>query len=124
MANEVFGWTSILFAVGMGLWMGVKFQSEGWLGGYDALPRRMIRLAHVALAALGMLNIEFAHALHGCALSDRWTRVASIGFITAGVSMPVCCLFIASGGRRYGIFALPVGCLGVVLLLTIAGIRR
>ncbi len=63
MGNETFGWISVLGGLGMGLSMGLKFQREEWLGGYNAFPRRMVRLAHVALVALGMLNIQFAQSL-------------------------------------------------------------
>ena len=56
MLNEIAGWISILAGVLMGLFMGLKFQSDTWLGGYGSLSRRMVRLAHVALVALGMLT--------------------------------------------------------------------
>src|SRR3990172_9360984 len=62
MSNELFGWISVLGGLVMGLVMGVKFQREEWLGGYGAFPRRMVRLAHVALVALGMLNIQYAQS--------------------------------------------------------------
>jgi uncharacterized membrane protein YvlD (DUF360 family) len=124
MVNENFGWISIFLAVTMGLWMGIKFQGEEWLGGYGALARRMVRLAHIALAALGMINIEFGHSVQELALSPRLLRSASFAFIVAGVSMPACCLLIAKNFRRFELFALPVGSLAIALLLTIGGLLR
>ena len=124
MTNEIFGWASILVAVGLGLWMGVKFQNEEWLGGYGALRRRMVRLAHIALAGLGMINIEFGRSVGELALSPLLIRGASFAFIIAAVSMPACCLLIANNVRRFQLFALPVGSLVVALLLTIGGLLR
>ena len=124
MSNEIFGWVSILLAVAMGLWMGIKFQNEKWLGGYDALPRRMVRLAHIALAALGIINIEFGRSARELALSPWLIGCASFAFIVAGVSMPACCLLIAKNCGPFQLFALPVVSLGIALLLTIGGLLR
>jgi hypothetical protein len=106
----------------MGLWMGIKFQDEDWLGGYGAMPRRMVRLAHIALAALGIINIEFGRSVGELALSPTLIRGASLAFIVAAVSMPACCLMIARKFSRFEIFALPVTSLAVALLLTIGGL--
>ena len=124
MANEIFGWVSILLAIAMGLWMGIKFQDEEWLGGYSAMRRRMVRLAHIALVALGMINIEFGRGVGELTLSPRLLRCASFAFIVAGVSMPACCLLIFKNVRRFELFALPVGSLAIALLLTIGGLLR
>ncbi len=51
MINEICGWIFVFGGLVMGLVIGVKFQREDWLGGYNAFPRRMVRLAHVALVA-------------------------------------------------------------------------
>jgi hypothetical protein len=122
MTNEIFGWAGILLAVGMGVWMGVKFQDEKWLGGYGAIRRRMVRLAHIALAALGVINIEFGHTMRELALPAGLVRSASFAFIVAALSMPTCCLLIAKNVRRFEIFAVPAGSLTVALLLTIGGL--
>jgi hypothetical protein len=128
MKNQVFGWSLILVSVVMGLWMGIRFQKEGWLGGYGSLPRRMVRLAHVALAALGIINIEFGRTAQQLALAGRAStgavRLAGAAFVVAGISMPACCLLIARGFRRFEVFAVPVGSLCVALLLTIGGLVR
>src|SRR5215469_12346097 len=105
MTNEIFGWTCILASVAMGLWMGIRFQHDNWLGGYGALPRRMVRLAHVALAALGIVNIEFGRSVGELALPTRLIHGISFAFIVASVSMPACCLLIAKDIRRFEIFA-------------------
>ncbi len=122
--NEVFGWLAVLAGVALGLLMGVRFQCEDWLGGYDAFARRMVRLAHVALAAIGMLNIQFAQSLPRLHLSAELLRVASIALMAAAVLMPACCLWIARQRRHFEIFAAPVGCLAAALILTIGGLLR
>ena len=124
MNNEIFGWACILASVAMGLWMGIRFQQESWLGGYGTLPRRMVRLAHIALAALGILNIEFGRSVAQLALSAGIVRAVSIAFMLAAISMPACCLLIAARVRRFEIFAVPVGSLAVGLTLTIGGLVR
>jgi len=124
MWNELFGWVAILASLGMGLFMGVKFRREDWLGGYGAFPRRMVRLAHVALAALGMLNILFAESLTRLHLRSDLATLASLAFITAAILMPTCCLCLAARRRHFGIFALPVGSLAAGLILTIGGLLR
>lgn len=55
-------WISILCGalsgLAMGLWsFGGPIAVPEWIGEYDALPRRFLRLAHVAMFALGALHI-------------------------------------------------------------------
>lgn len=124
MWNETFGWISVLAGLVMGLYMGMKFQREDWLGGYNAFPRRMVRLAHVALVALGMLNILFAQSAAHQRLSPALAQAASIAFMAAALTMPACCLWIAVRRRHFEFFAAPIGCLATGLILTIGGLLR
>ncbi len=124
MLNEIAGWISILTGVLMGLYMGWKFQSDTWLGGYGSLSRRMVRLAHVALVALGMLNILLAGTLEDVVLPTMLARTASWAMIAGAVLMPACCISIAFGWRRFEIFAAPVLCLLTAVILTIGGLVR
>jgi hypothetical protein len=104
--------------------MGMRFQREDWLGGYNAFPRRMVRLAHVALVALGILNILYAQSTARQHLSSTLAGVASIAFMGAAVLMPACCLLLAARRRHFEFFAAPVGCLATGLILTIGGLLR
>jgi len=45
-----------------------QFQQENWLGGYGTLPGRTVRLARIALAELGTVNIEFGGSVVDLAL--------------------------------------------------------
>jgi hypothetical protein len=124
MVNETFGWISVLGGLGMGLYMGLKFQREDWLGGYGSFPRRMVRLAHVALVALGILNIQFAQSLPRMHAGATAVAIASFAFMAAAVLMPACCLWMAVRRRHFEIFAAPITCLAAGLLLTIGGLIR
>ena len=121
MLNETAGWIFVLGGLAMGLVMGMKFQRESWLGGYSAFPRRMVRLAHVALVALGMLNIQFAQSSARLRLDPRLAAVASWAFLGAAILMPACCLLMAARRRNFEIFAAPIVCLATGLILTIGG---
>ncbi len=124
MANEIFGWMSIFAALAAGVYMGVKFQDENWLGGYAAFPRRMIRLAHVALAALGALNIFFAQSAPHLRLAPPLMLTASMALMAGAVTMPLACVWLAVRRRNFPVFALPVGCLAAGLIITIGGMLR
>jgi hypothetical protein len=122
MINEIGGWLFVLGGLGMGLVMGLKFQREEWLGGYGAFPRRMVRLAHVALVALGMINIQFAQSGTRLHLSAHTAQIASLSFLAAAALMPTCCLYMAARRRYFEIFAAPIVCLATGLILTIGGL--
>ncbi len=57
--NFVAGWWLILLAFATGALIGLGFHKEEFLGGYDSFRRRLVRLGHIALAALGGLNVLF-----------------------------------------------------------------
>jgi glucose-6-phosphate-specific signal transduction histidine kinase len=124
MINELFGWISVLASLAMGIYMGQKFRREDWLGGYGSFPRRMVRLAHVALSAIGILNIQFAQTLPHLHLNARLVQTASVSLMAGAVLMPACCLWMAWRGSRFEIFAAPVVCLATGMILTIGGLIR
>ena len=124
MQNELVGWISVMASLAMGIYMGAKFQREDWMGGYGSFPRRMVRLAHVALAAIGMLNIQFAHSLPRLELSGAMLTTASFTLMAAAVLMPACCLLLAWRRAHFEIFAAPVLCLAAGVGLTIGGLIR
>ena len=97
--NEWFGWFWISVGLCVGAWMGLGFRNPDWLGGYDSWPRRMVRLGHIAMIMLGVLNILFALSSDRMGLSDLWIGVASWGFIAGAVIMPLGC-FLASARPR------------------------
>jgi len=118
MLNWYFGWGMVLTAFLTGALLGLYFYREDFLGGYASFRRRIFRLGHIALAALGMINVLYGLSPQASEPSLR-TRVASIGFIIGGVTMPAVC-FLSSWrvGFRY-LFFIPVCALVIGVLQTL-----
>ena len=57
--NWQFGWGLALSAFVTGALLGLCFHREDFLGGYDSFRRRLLRLGHIAQAALGMMNVLY-----------------------------------------------------------------
>lgn len=53
------GWWLIAAGFVVGAVFGVLAQNERWSGGYASRSRRLMRLGHVALIALGTLNVAW-----------------------------------------------------------------
>lgn len=103
----------------MGLWsFGGPLPEPNWLGGYSELPRRLLRLGHVALFALGMINLMLARQLAVLAVRDRTKRLARASMNAGNVLMPAL-LFAAVflPGIKY---LLAVPALAVAFALAIA----
>ena len=121
-ANFYAGWALVLAGFVSGAVIGVGYAREGFLGGYTSFRRRMVRLGHIALAALGMMNVLFA--LSAPHVDAGIVGVASVCFIAGGVLMPLVC-FLASWrqGLRH-LFPLPVLALvAAVVLVLFGGLR-
>jgi hypothetical protein len=88
--------------------MGMGFRNSEWLGGYGSWPRRMIRLGHIAMIMLGMLNILFAVSSPRIGLPDVWTRIAAGGFLVGAVLMPLGCFLAAMRPKATSLLVLPV----------------
>jgi hypothetical protein len=112
MLNWYVGWGMILTAFLTGAVLGLFFHREDFLGGYSSFRRRILRLGHIALAALGMINILYS-------LSALQTQTASLGFVIGGVTMPAVCFLTSwrSGFRRW--FFIPVGALIIAVIETL-----
>jgi hypothetical protein len=114
MVNWYFGWSLILTAFLTGVFLGLFFYREDFLGGYSSFRRRLARLGHIALAALGMLNV-----LYGLSPPAMQTSISSLGFMIGGAAMPAVC-FLTSWrvGFRH-LFFIPVGALTVAVVQTL-----
>ena len=98
-------------AFATGALLGLGFHRDDFLGGYGSFRRRLARLGHIALAALGGLNVLYglspvpANALPGYLL------------LAGGIAMPAVCFLSAwKPGFRH-LFFVPV-----VLLITGVGL--
>ncbi len=116
--NWYAGWSLILAGFVSGALLGLFFHQPGFLGGYDAFPRRLVRLGHIALVALGMLNVLYSLAPELAGMSWR-DRAASVSFIVGGVTMPLVCFLTAWRGFFRLAFVIPVAALLVGVALTV-----
>jgi hypothetical protein len=117
-ANWYWGWSLILAAFVSGAGIGLFFHRPDFLGGYDSFRRRLLRLGHIALAALGMMNV-----LYGL---SPWptgpdAERASLCFIAGGVAMPVVCFLTAWEERFRHAFCVPVTALVLAAWFTLRG---
>jgi hypothetical protein len=116
--NWYAGWIMVLVGFTTGAALGLFFHRDSFLGGYASFRRRVIRLGHIALVALGMLNV-----LYSVCPSPATTpaREASFCFVLGGALMPAVCFL--TGWRRgcRWLFPLPVAALVLAVALTLIG---
>lgn len=114
--NFVAGWWLILAAFLTGAALGMGFHREDFLDGYGSFRRRLARLGHIALAALGGLNV-----LYG--VSPVPGGPSLFGFapgtllLAGAVAMPSVCFLSAWRKPLRHLFFVPV-----VLLVSAVGL--
>lgn len=108
MLNEAFGWSWIVLGFLAGGLLGTGFERDGFLGGYDSLRRRLLRLGHIAMIALGVLNILFVISLERWGFGGVWVDLASWSLMAGALLMPSCCALTACVPRAKPFFALPI----------------
>ncbi|MGZ8255841.1 MAG: hypothetical protein ACXWVT_13390 [Burkholderiaceae bacterium] len=114
------GWLLILASFATGAAIGLFFHRDDFLGGYQSFPRRLLRLGHIALAALGAINILFS--LSPWPVATTWlSSAASFCFIVGGVAMPSICFLTAWRRPFRHLFAVPVVALVLAALFTYIG---
>ena len=112
------GWALVLAAFVSGALIGLRFHDESFLGGYASFPRRILRLGHIALAALGALNVLFS--LCPSPAPGAWnTPWASKLWLTGAIAMPAVCFLTAWQKPFRNLFFIPVGSLIAAVILTL-----
>ena len=86
--NITFGWSWMFIGVLSAMILGIFAFQEGWIGGYGSLPRRFIRLGHVAFMALSIINVLYGLCIDSIGLTDKAKEVGSYTIIVAAVFMP------------------------------------
>src|SRR3989344_7252200 len=90
--NIVFGWVWILVGILIGAVMGM-WSFNGPLpspvGEYADLPRRLLRLSHIAFIALAMVNILYGYEIDKVFLKEKTKRIGSLAMVWGGVLMPL-----------------------------------
>lgn len=110
------GWWLIAAGFLTGAGIGMLIQEDGWLGGYDHRRRRLVRLGHIALVALGALNVVWP-----LTAAARTSLAPTIGlcFLTGGLTMAPVCFLTAWDWRCRALFVVPASVL--VLGVKLAG---
>jgi hypothetical protein len=116
--NFMGGWSLILAGFLVGAAVGLGLCRDDFLGGYTSFRRRLIRLGHIALIALGMLNVLFAVAAPA---GGPAIRVASALLIAGALAMPTVCFLTAWKSSTRHLFFIPVLCLVVAVILILIG---
>lgn len=106
MINWYFGWISILLAFISGAVIGLFFYRDDFLGGYTSFRRRILRLGHIAQAALGLMNVVAGNGQISTGVD--YSLLAQWSLVLGGFSMPAVCFLSAwrPGYRR--LFFIPV----------------
>jgi hypothetical protein len=117
------GWTLVLLGLLGGALLGLRFDREGFLGGYTSLRRRLVRLGHVACVMLGILQmlvaLSPAAASSGVLASACW-----ILWRAGSYAMPLVCFLVAWRPKLRQLFALPVACLIAAASATLALVSK
>jgi hypothetical protein len=116
--NWYVGWGLILSAFVTGALVGLFFHRDDFWGGYASFRRRIVRLGHIALAALGMLNVLYALSPAPAEPSVH-DQLASVGFLVGGVSMPAVCFLTGWKKPFRFLFFIPVTALIVAVISTL-----
>ena len=119
--NFIAGWWLILAAFVSGAVIGLGFHREDFLGGYASFPRRLLRLGHIALAALGMLNVVYGLS-PGPTQATKLASLAGPLLLAGAVAMPLVCFLSAWRKSFRHLFAIPVVLLIAAVVLIILGV--
>ena len=111
------GWCLVLVGLVAGLLLGLGFHRDGFLGGYASLRRRLVRLGHIALVALGALNVLWALS----AGSLGAPAAAAPLFLAGSILMPAMCFLVAWQPKLRLAFAAPALCLTCAVTLLAMG---
>lgn len=103
--------------------LGLFFHRDDFWGGYSSFRRRIVRLGHIALAALGLMNVVFSYSpwpgpdsLHG--------QVASWSFLAGGILMPLVCFLSGWKSSCRHLFVFPVVALILAVCFTLMGVGK
>jgi hypothetical protein len=121
--NFAAGWWLILAAFITGALLGLGFHREDFLDGYGSFRRRLARLGHIALAALGGLNV-----LYGVSPVPPGTRLFGVPpgplLLAGAIAMPAVCFLSAWRKPFRHLFFIPVALLVAAVVLILVAISR
>lgn len=118
--NWYCGWCLILSGLTTGSLLGLAFHRDDFWGGYQSFRRRIVRLGHIAQAALGMMNVVYGVSAWPAAGSWQ-ADAAGVCFVAGGITMPVVCFLTGWKKPFRHLFFLPVGLLLLAVIFTLQG---
>ncbi len=101
------GWIAFIVGIIAGAISGLRFHREDFLGGYSSWRRRLVRLAHISLFGLGLINIAFALTARSLEIADGLTA-ASVALVVGAITMPLVCYLAAYRKPLRNLFFIPV----------------
>lgn len=113
--NFIAGWWLILAAFVGGAVIGLGFHREDFLGGYGSFRRRLLRLGHVALAALGLINVVYGLSPGAGARAD----LPGLLLVGGAVAMPSVCFLAAWRPPFRAFFFIPLTLLVAAVILIV-----
>jgi hypothetical protein len=118
--NWYAGWGLILAAFVSGALLGLFFHRDDFWGGYSSFRRRIVRLGHIALAGLGLMNVLFS--LSPWPEQSSWqAHWAGVGYVVGGLAMPAVCFLTGWNKCFRCLFVLPVTALILAVIWTLRG---
>lgn len=105
--NIYTAWIAFLLGIIVGAISGLKFHSEDFLGGYTSWRRRLVRLAHISLFGIGLINLVFALTARALDITAGLT-VASVMLLIGAITMPLVCYLAAFKPPLRHLFFIPV----------------
>ncbi len=121
--NWYFGWILVMCAFISGAGLGLFFHNDTFWGGYNSFRRRIVRLGHIALAALGMMNVIYS--------LSPWPQpgtstaiVATWGLLIGGLTMPAICFLTGWRSASRHLFFVPVVSLVTAVIAILVGAVR
>jgi len=121
--NWTVGWWLILAGFAVGAALGMAFHRDDFWGGYASFRRRIVRLGHIALEALGMLNLVFAVSPWP-PQGSPWGSAASLCLVVGGVAMPSVCFLTGWRKAARHLFFVPVLALALGAVFVLIGGTR
>lgn len=125
--NITFGWlwinAGVISGMIMGLWsFAGPVRAPKGLEGYSSLPRRFVRLGHVAFIALSIINILYGQQLGKVNLSPGLLQLGSYAMIFTAVGIPLGCMAAAFKNSLKYFLALPASSFLVATLIMTLGV--
>lgn len=122
--NISFGWLWILVGISVGAIMGLwsfngPFNSP--VGDYTALPRRLLRLSHIAFIALGVINILYGYEISKINLLLRYKQLGSRSAMYGAILMPLLLLAAVFVESFKYLTVIPVILLFIAILVMVVG---